>query len=86
MNAAKLIPQILTAVGTLEFQYGYMSTDQNGVNWKRFISSSGEFVLKTRREGANTVCEIIAGTLVVTMKIMANGVVEDIREIPSSRL
>ena len=86
MNAAKLIPQILNSVGSLKFQCGYMSWDPNGVNWKHFTSVDKEFVLKTRRVGANTDCEIIAGPLVVSMKIMANGVVEDIREITSSRL
>jgi hypothetical protein len=86
MNAAKLIPQVLTNLEPLAFHAGYMSWDKSGVNWKRFLAGGSEVLFKSRRAGADTECEIMVGSLVVSMRIMANGVVEDIQEITSSRL
>lgn len=86
MNTAKLIPQILTDLGPLVFQAGYMSWDTSAVNWKRFLAGGTEVLFKSRRAGADTEGEIIVGSLVVGMKIMAGGVVEDTREITSSCL
>lgn len=85
-NTAKLIPEILTDLESLVFQSGYMSWNPSGVHWKRFLAAGDEVLFKSRRRGANTDCEIILGSLVVAMKITADGVVEDICEITSSRL
>ena len=85
-SAAGLIQQILTGMESLVFQAGYMSSDPSGVNWKRFLSRGTEVLFKSRRAGNITEGEIIVSSHIVSLKVMPNGVVEDIREITSSRL
>ncbi|MBI5245349.1 MAG: hypothetical protein HY922_16925 [Elusimicrobia bacterium] len=86
LNAANLIPKILSNLKPLVFQAGYMSFDASGVNWKRYLAGETEILFKSRRVGGNTECEIIVGSLVVAMTILASGMAEGIRKIPSSCL
>ncbi|RJP19935.1 MAG: hypothetical protein C4520_11920 [Candidatus Abyssobacteria bacterium SURF_5] len=93
VEAAKLVSLVLISVKVLKsvkslptFQYGYMSMDPKGVNWKRFAIGGKMLLVKTRRAGAKTYGEIIAGSLMVGVIISADGAIEKVGKIPSSRL
>jgi|SRR5215469_4218811 len=91
LSAARLIPQVVSGLAPLRFQIGYVSSDSNATNWKRYLSGGKYVLFKSRRffsakKISYTQCEIIVEGLIVSLRHHPDGHVDEIRQVSSSRL
>ncbi|MEU0505458.1 hypothetical protein [Nocardia sp. NPDC005998] len=85
--ATGLMTQLVEGLEPLEFLVAYVVFDPHGVNWKHFTSPAGDVVFKSRRVPAGYLeAEIVLDGLVISLRHHPDGRVDQVREIPASRL